>query len=150
MKDKTLLWILGGLTFAGLGYFLFVKLNKEAKALDTSGVDSVSLDSVLPEAPELATPPIAAPSAPSINPLATIFNTVNTLLSNWNDYKVVTKKDPLSVRQRPDSVSKIISSLPKGSTIKAKASGVKGWMAVSQDGKNTLGYVAQQYLTLAK
>lgn len=150
MKNKTLLWVLGGVTLAGLAYFFIVKGKKQNQSsAGTTGTDSVPSDSIIPEAPALATPPIV-PTAPSINPLGTIYNALNNLLSNWNDYTVTTTNLPLNVRQKPDSVSKVVTTLPKGSTIKAKASGVKGWMAVSQDGQNILGYVSQQYLKLVK
>lgn len=67
-------------------------------------------------------------------------------ITNFKDYSVETEKGGLNVRNKPDAKGKLVASLPKGSTIKAKASGVKGWMEVSKDGKTTLGYVATAYL----
>jgi hypothetical protein len=68
-------------------------------------------------------------------------------VTSWNDYTVNTRTSNLNVREKPDSLSKLVGSLVKGSTVKAKASGVKGWMAVSTDGgKTTFGYSAMEYL----
>ena len=86
------------------------------------------------------------PSSVSLPGLGTFPLPDLSFLTRWNDYTVNTQSSPLNVRQRPDSTSKIIDKLPKGSTIKAKASGTKGWFAVSKDGVNTLGYASQDYL----
>lgn len=71
-----------------------------------------------------------------------------TFLTRWNDYTVNTASTSLNVRERPDSASKIVGKLAKGSTVKAKASGTKGWMAVSNDGITTLGYSSLDYLKI--
>lgn len=95
--------------------------------------------------PPLATLP-TLPGSVSLPGLGTFPLPDLSFLTRWNDYTVNTQSSPLNVRQRPDSTSKIIDKLPKGSTIKAKASGTKGWFAVSKDGVNTLGYASQDYL----
>lgn len=151
MKNKGLIWVLGGLAVAGIGYFVFTKLKNKAPKKDKNapidtGMGVVSLDDI----PSTATPPIVASSTPSPNPLTRLFDGLTNLLSNWAEYVVSTQTAPLVVREKPDSIAKKVTTLAKGSTIQAKASGVKGWMAVSQDGENTLGYVSQQYLKLKK
>lgn len=67
-------------------------------------------------------------------------------LTQYNNYQVATQTSGLNVRQKPDAKSKIIGNLPQGSTIKGKASGVKGWFDVSKDGKTNYGYVSSQFL----
>lgn len=67
-------------------------------------------------------------------------------LTEYNDYLVNTQTSGLNVRSKPDAKSKIVGNLKKGQTIKAKASGVKGWFDVSKDGKNNFGYVSSQFL----
>ena len=138
MKNKNLLWILGGLTLAGLGYFLFVK-SKQKK-------DEIGK-------PEEAAPPLGDATisevevpSPSLSGLGSLVGGAFNFFANWKDYTVATTSTPLNVRDKADSKGKIVATLPKGSVIKAKASGVKGWLAVSKDGKNTLGYVSQTYL----
>lgn len=88
---------------------------------------------------------------------STITSSVGGVASNivqfvttYNDYIVTTQKTGLNVRQKPDINSKIITSLPSGSTILAKASGNKGWLAVSKDGDKLLGYVSQEFLKIKK
>ena len=67
-------------------------------------------------------------------------------LTEYNNYQVITQSSGLNVRQKPDGKAKVIGSLPQGSNVKAKASGVKGWFDVSKDGKNNYGYVSAQFL----
>jgi uncharacterized protein YgiM (DUF1202 family) len=78
--------------------------------------------------------------------VAGLSQSVFGFLTNYNDYQVMTQTTGLNVRQKPDAKAKILGNLPKGSTIKAKASGVKGWFDVSKDGKSTYGYVSAQFL----
>lgn len=85
-----------------------------------------------------------------VNPIgsgiASIGGSIASFLSSWNDYTVNTQSTPLNVRQQPNTSSKIVASIPKGTVVKAKASGTKDWLAVSKDGKNTVGYVSAQFL----
>lgn len=73
---------------------------------------------------------------------------ITNFLTNYNDYVVTTQNAGLNVRTKPDANSKVITTLPSGSTIKAKVSGTKGWMGVSLDGRSFLGYVSQNYLKI--
>ena len=96
-------------------------------------VDATKAIPVLPTS--IAIPAIGGFTLPNLN-----------FLLQWNDYTVKTASGNLNVRERPDSSSKIVDRLPKGSTIKAKASGTRGWMAVSRDGVSTIGYASLEYL----
>lgn len=136
MNNKNLLWVIGGLTFAGLGYFLFFKLKKEK-------IDETPIPLIV-EGAEDKKEIEAAP--PALGGLGSLIGGAFTFFTNWKDYTVTTINTPLNVRDKADSKGKIVANLPKGSVIKAKASGVKGWMAVSKDGENILGYASQTYL----
>lgn len=140
MSNKNLLWILGGLTFAGLGYFLFVKLKQEQNKIGKPEEGSPVLLGD-PTIKDVEVPP------PALGGLGSLIGGAFNFLTNWKDYTVATTSTPLNVRDKADSKGKIVATLPKGSEIKAKASGVKGWMVVSKDGENTLGYASQTYLT---
>jgi uncharacterized protein YgiM (DUF1202 family) len=78
--------------------------------------------------------------------VAGLQSSVFGFLTEYNDYQVMTQTSGLNVRQKPDGKAKILGNLPKGSKIKAKASGVKGWFEVSKDGKKTYGFVSGQFL----
>ncbi len=95
--------------------------------------------------PPLATPPVL-PGSVSLPGLGTFGLPDLSFLTRWNDYTVNTSTSSLNVRERPDSGAKIVAKLAKGATVKAKASGTKGWFAVSKDGVNTLGYASADYL----
>jgi uncharacterized protein YgiM (DUF1202 family) len=90
---------------------------------------------------------VASTVGPRIeNTLGALSGSLFGFLTEYNDYTVTTQTSGLNVRQKPDSKAKVVGNLPKGSTIKAKASGVKGWFDVSKDGSSNYGYVAAQFL----
>lgn len=95
--------------------------------------------------PTLATPTIL-PGGVTLPGLGTFGMPDLSFLMRWNEYTVNTASSNLNVRERPDSTAKIVDRLAKGSTVKAKASGTKGWFAISKDGVNTLGYASSDYL----
>lgn len=145
MKNKNVL-IGIGVVAAIVGGFLLLRRNLKKKDeevrenIKDSQEPIAGLDAPTPDSGSI--PP---PAIPALNPL----QAVASFLTNWNDYVVNTKTRGLNVRKNPDSNSGILLSLPKGSTIKGKASGVKGWFAVSKDGVNTLGYVSSDFLKKA-
>ena len=134
MKKQTLITIVIGAAALLGGIYLYKRFQKKQ--------ESDNQESNLIEG--LDTPPQSGSEAPApiTNPLAAAVS----FLSNWNDYTVNTQTTALNIRQKPDSKSKVIGSLKKGSVIKGKASGTKDWFAVSRDGKTTIGYVASEYL----
>lgn len=137
MKNKTLITILSIAAVAGIGIYFFNRMKKkgEQKAEEIKQEGEV-LDMTQPEITPIISP----------NPLVNIANTISNFLSNYNDYVVTTQTSGLNLREKADAKSKVLASIPKGSTVKAKASGVKGWFIVSKDGKNPSGFVASQYL----
>ena len=141
MKKNTL-YILGGLAVAYIaGVFIFKRFSK-GKKLDQDvspelieGLDENQVSRTISQ--------VGPTTASSVGGTA---NSIFGFLTNYNDYQVITKTTPLNVRVNPDSKSKIIGTLPKGSKIKGKASGVKGWFDVSKDGKTNYGYVSAEFL----
>ena len=138
MKNKTLITILSIAAIAGVRLYFLNRMKKkgEQKAED------------IKEQGEAAEVSIPEPPAPIItgNPLANIANTISNFLTSYNDYVVATQSTALTLREKPDAKSKAIGSFKKGSVIRAKASDVKGWFAVSQNGKDIKGYVSSVYL----
>lgn len=160
MKRNSII-IIGSVIGAGLlGFFLYRQFRK--KKMDKANVpdkprkrgsvvvdqlDSLTqdqYDALISQKPSAASGGTAFGGA--FNVASNIFGT----LTNWADYEVVTQTMPLNVRENPDGKSRIVASLAKGSTIKGKASGVKGWFEVSKDGQTTLGYVSSQFLKFKK
>jgi uncharacterized protein YgiM (DUF1202 family) len=60
-------------------------------------------------------------------------------------YKVTTLVSNLNIRQNPSTNSTILTSVPKGTIIDAKASSTSGWMEVMVGSTN--GFASAQYLT---
>jgi uncharacterized protein YgiM (DUF1202 family) len=139
MKNKTLITILSIAAVAGIGIYFFSRMKKkgEQKAEEIKQEGEI-LDMTQPS--QTTTPIISG------NPWQNIANTISNFLSNYNDYTVTTQTSGLNLREKPDAKSKILASIPKGSTVKAKASEVKGWFIVSKDGVNPSGFVASQFL----
>lgn len=152
MKNKGLLIAGGVLLLLAVPVAIMAANRKKAKAKPKTGKRStVVADDPIKQtqaefekdranAPILNLPSVSIPGIGML-PMPNL-----NFLMQWNDYTVNTQTSALNVRQRPDSTSKIIDKLPKGSVVKAKASGTKGWFAVSKDGVNTLGYASQDYL----
>lgn len=142
MKRNTLytrntLYILGGLAVA-LALFSYKKSRRQKITRQ-----NISSDTVI----GLDENKVQGESIPILpNTLQGAVGSIFGFLTAYNDYEVVTKNTKLNVRERPDGESKIITSLPKGSKIKGKASGTKGWFDVSQDGKKNFGFVASEFL----
>lgn len=158
MKRSTLI-ITGSLVAVGLlAFFLARAANRrksrseaEPKPKRKGSIIVDQLDTISQEDYDKLTSkpsvPISATSGgQAFNMASSIFGT----LTKYADYEVATQTMPLNVRENPDSKAKIVASLPKGSTIKGKASGVKGWFEVSKDGVNPIGYVSAQYLKFKK
>lgn len=129
MKKNNIYLIVGGLAIVGVA-LLIIRNRKKAML-------------IAPQQPTDATDPI-------VNPVVITDKTpiggAARFLTTYQDYVVTTQRSNLNVRQNADGNSKVVASLPKGSTIKAKASGVKGWFEVSKDGKTPLGFVSSQFL----
>lgn len=141
MKKDTIWIAVGTLLSIGIGYYAYKRFFKtnvikvpEDKADDSS------------KKPEESTNVITGTIGAIANPVIKAVGGVFDFVTNWNDYTVNTVSTPLNVRQQPNTNSKVIASIPKGTVVKAKASGTKDWLAVSKDGKNTYGYVSAQYL----
>lgn len=59
--------------------------------------------------------------------------------------EVVTKKDPLNMRSAPDSDAKIITSIPKGTSVGVYESEFPDWYYVDYNGKS--GFVSTKYIS---
>ena len=129
----------------GLGLILLRRFSKkgEAKADEIRQQGASVPTDILPTT---ATPPLI----PTGNPIADLGSAVSNFLSNYQNYVVATQTSNLNVRSKPDNTSKVIGSLKKGSTVRAKASGVKGWFAISNNDKDIKGYVSSQFLKVKK
>ena len=77
------------------------------------------------------------------HPPGTPTSTTTPPADGCGSYKVTTVVSNLNVRQQPNTSSAIISSLPKGSTVSAKASSTSGWMELCSQS----GFVSATYLT---
>lgn len=139
-KENTLLVILGGVAVLGLSYFLYRRFTKKGE----QKADEIRQQGQQGDQPADDLPPLL-PTGTG-NPLADLASNITNFLSRYQDYEVVTKTSNLNVRSKPDSTAKVIGSLKKGSTVRAKASGVKGWFAISDNDKDIKGYVAQSFL----
>lgn len=155
-KGNGIWWIVGGLAVLGIGYFAFKKFSKKgeqkADEIKRQGQDliidqpadskeSPNMDSYWKRHNELL-----KKQSTTGNTWTNIGNAINNFLSNWNEYVVSTQSSQLNIREKPDVNSRKIGFLFKGETIYAKASGVKGWLAISIDATKIDGYVSQQYL----
>lgn len=69
--------------------------------------------------------------------------------SDYSDYIVTTVSTSLNVRDKASDRGKLIGSLVKGSTVKAKPSENSNWLAVSLDGVKLYGYSNKMYLKKA-
>ena len=78
--------------------------------------------------------------------LGGVASTISDFLGGFNSYSVNTISTNLYLRENPDANAKIIGKYAKGTIVKAKPSSVKGWFAVSEDGKTIKGYVSSVYL----
>lgn len=140
-KENTLIVILGGVAALGLSYFLYRRFTKKGE----QRADEIRQQGQQAnEPPSTATPTILP--TPTGNPLTDIAGTLGNFLSNYQTYTVVTKTSNLLLRDKPDAQGKVIGSFRKGSTVRAKASGTKGWFAVSDNDKDVKGYVSQAFL----
>jgi len=154
MKNKTPFIVGGILLLLAVPAVIFAATRRKPKRRGTTVTAEDPIKQTREEferdrenAPVPVKPPIY-PINISLPGLGTLGIPDFTFLTRWNDYTVNTASTSLNVRERPDSASKIVGKLAKGSTIKAKASGTKGWMAVSKDGVNTLGYSSLDYLKI--
>lgn len=139
MKKNTL-YIVGGVAvLVAAAFFIFRKKSDKDKNGEPQEPIK-NLDDNIVESTKITVGPTTADS------LGGTSKSVFGFLSEYNDYQVVTQSSALNVRQKPDGISKVVGSLPKGSKIKGKASGVKGWFDVSKDGTTNYGYVSAQFL----
>ena len=139
-NNKTLIAVIGGLALLGVGYFLLRRFSKKGE----QRADEIRQQGQQSDQPADDLPPLL-PTGTG-NPLADLASNITNFLSRYQDYEVVTKTSNLNVRSKPDSTAKVIGSLKKGSTVRAKASGVKGWFAISDNDNDIKGYVAQSFL----
>lgn len=132
-KDKV--YILAGIVASiGIGYYAYRRFFKKNQGIFTKNEPVETVDA-----------PASVVSS-FTNPIANIGSSIDAFVSSFKDYTVATESTPLNVRQEPNTTSKIVSSIPKGTVVKAKASGTKDWFAVSKDGKNTVGFVSAKFL----
>lgn len=141
-NNKTLIAVIGGLALLGVGYFLLRKFSKKGE-MKADEIRQQGQDPIIDQPAD--TTPVKLPTATG-NPWADIGNAITNFLSTYQDYEVATQTSNLNVRQKPDAQSRIVGSLKKGSTVRAKGSGVKGWFAISDNDKDIKGYVAQSFL----
>lgn len=150
MKKNNIIWIVGGILVVGAaGFFLYKKFQKKAE-------ENLDKKIKAPETPEEA-PKESNPVKDTVSQiiaagggiLGGIGAAANEYLSNYNDYVVNTISSNLYLRETPNAQGKILGKFTKGSIIKAKASGTKGWFAVSEDGSTVKGYVSSMYLKSA-
>jgi uncharacterized protein YgiM (DUF1202 family) len=141
-NNKTIWWIVGGVAVLGAGYLILRKFTKKGEKKSEEIRQSGAEEPVELNPP---TPPVLTG-----NPLLDIGNTISNFLSNYQDYVVSTQTSSLNLRSNPDGASKVVGSLKKGSIVRAKASGVKGWFAVSDNDKDIKGYVSSTFLKAKK
>lgn len=146
MKKDTIWVLIGTALSIGVGYYAYKRFFKTnvVKVPDTRNADNFVLDQ--PQEQNKTEDTSGSVISSITNPVVKAVGGVFEFLSNWNDYTVNTVSTPLNVRQSPSTSSKVIASIPKGTVVKAKASGTKDWLAVSKDGKTTFGYVSAQYM----
>jgi hypothetical protein len=73
---------------------------------------------------------------------------VDSSLKSFEQYIVNTSKGNLNIRTQADTLSILLGSLKKGSSIFAKPSEIVGWSSYSKDeGATVFGYVFSKYLT---
>lgn len=139
---KNYIYIIGGIGLAlATGFFLYRRFVSPKKAEGIAPQEPISdLDS---NVVTTTTTQIGSTIGDTLSGTA---QGVFAFLTNYNDYQVVTKSSALNVRDKADAKGKVVGSLPKGSKIKAKASGVSGWFDVSKDGILRFGYVSAQFL----
>lgn len=147
MKKDTIWIAVGTLLSIGIGYYAYKRFFKTnvIKVPDgsTNTRDILNTETTQPQQPDNV---ITGTIGAIVNPVVNAATNAFSFLTSWNDYTVNTASTSLNVRQMPNTTSRVIASLPKGATVKAKASGIKDWLAVSKDGKNTYGYVSAQYM----
>ena len=152
MKKST--WIalasiaaLGVAGYFGIKWWNKKQEDKKKKLLGDNkipGLDPSAGQGTTPK--ELQTNPVGVLTGGLNSSLATIGGAVANYLQNFNQYQVATQTSALNIREKPDGNAKVIGKLAKGSTITAKASGTKGWFAITEDGNTIKGYVSQTFL----
>ena len=149
MDKKTVWLVIGAVVLIAAAPFVVkaATRRKDAPPKKRSSVEACSPEIQTKEQFEKDREKADSTLLPVLPGIGGIIAPITRYVTSWNDYTVNTRTTNLNVREKPDSLSKIVGSLTKGSTVKAKASGVKGWMAVSADGgKTTFGYSAMEYL----
>jgi hypothetical protein len=61
-------------------------------------------------------------------------------------YAIKTSGSNLNLRDKPATSGKVLKSLEPFISVYARPSSVKGWMEVSEDGKQLVGYASSGYL----
>ncbi len=145
-NNKGLYYALGAIALVGGGYFLFKKFQKkqEEKTKEIKGEQEPT--NPIEQVSAGATNVLSSVYAGTGNYLGAAAATIAEYLGAFNPYSVNTISSNLYLRDKPDSKGKVIGKFAKGTIVKAKPSGVKGWFAISEDGKTIKGYVSQVYL----
>jgi uncharacterized protein YgiM (DUF1202 family) len=143
-NKKTIWWIVGGVAAVGVGLLLLRRFTKKGQAK----ADEIRQQGAA--APIDVITPSPVPVIRTGNPITDLGSAVSNFLSNYQNYVVATQTSNLNVRSKPDASSKVIGSLKKGSTVRAKASGTKGWFAISDNDSDIKGYVSAQFLKAKK
>ena len=89
------------------------------------------------------------PVEPNPTPLSDMGITVTKKPKETYLYRgyVATEKDPLNMRETPDTNGKVIAQLPKGTKGSVyTVDGVTGWYKFYPDGRTDYGYVSAQYI----
>jgi uncharacterized protein YgiM (DUF1202 family) len=152
MKKSTWIAIASVAALGVAGYFLFKSWNKKQEEKKrrllgenkVPGLDPSAGQGTTPK--ELETNPVGVLTGGLGTSFDVMTSSIANYLKNFNQYQVVTQTSNLNIREKPDGNSKVIGSLAKGSTITAKASGTKGWFAITDDGQTIKGYVSQTFL----
>lgn len=116
-----------------------MKISKKAKVAALIGVPVLIGAYLILKQLRKPKPFPVVPPAPTPKPTPT-----PTPSAECKNYLVVTNVSNLNIRKLPSTSSDIVGSLPKGSTISAKASSASGWMQLC-DGR---GYASSQYLAI--
>lgn len=143
MKKSYVLGIVGGVLVIATAYYIFQRFKKKSEAkLDANLKPQTPIQEIGTGVQDSVKQIVAAGG----DVLGQIGASVGNYLSTFNPYTVNTVSSNLYIRETPDAKGKILGKYPKGKVINAKASGTKGWFAVTEDGKNIKGYVSSVYL----
>lgn len=145
-NNKGLYYALGAIALVGGGYFLYKKFQKKQEEKTKKIVGQQESGNPIEQVGSGATNVLSNIYTGTGDLLGGAVSSIADYLGAFNPYSVNTISSNLYLRDKPDSKGKIIGKFAKGTIVNAKPSSVKGWFAVSEDGKTIKGYVSQVYL----